>query len=810
MAELSRPSPARLIVLTDPAELDPHATPPNSEGEPTPDPAPPEGEPVRETPPTPELILEDEEPSPEAPEEEGLAGEEPDESDEEVDGLALAPASVRPALEQRGFRELSKVQLAVVAADGASRDLQISSQTGSGKTVALGFAMADVLAQAGPHAGRGDGPTALVLVPTRELAGQVGRELEWLYAGLQGVRVTVVTGGTNVGFEVRRLAKGPRVVVGTPGRVLDHVTSGALDLSDLKEVVLDEADQMLDLGFRDELEAILDATPTERRTHLVSATFSRGILQIAEQYQKDPLHIEGTRLGEANADIEHLAFLVREQDRYAALLNLLLLQDDKSVLVFVNTRADATDIAEALSRDGFTSVPLSGELAQSQRTRTLESFRAGAVRVLVATDVAARGLDIPDVGVVLHAATPRDAETYTHRSGRTGRAGSKGRCLLMVPTRRERHVRRLLSEARVESSWRDIPTAERVLAALEERERVRLLEAVETKADPGTRPLELADELLGGRDPREVVARLLGLVPSPLRCQPLQLEVPQPWSRKKHKDGKWQRRDDRYGRRDDRGGSQKSYGRSYDDRDDRRYGSRQSYGDDRRSNDRPWESQRDDRGPRRDRQHDEGGHRGYDDRRQTHRSGRDHAGRDHHGRERYGRDRYDQGRPDNRPDNRSYERGPRQDDRPRHGSRERDRGFQDDGPRPERPYSRNFERKDDRGGHRGYDRDDRQRGYEDRRHGRNDRRPARGDRGPESGFQRYEVNWGGRDGANPRRVLAMVCRRGGCQGRDVGAIRIDANATTFEVSERIAREFEDRVRTPDPRDPHLKIRRARR
>jgi len=411
-------------------------------------------------------------------------------------------------MRRQGFTELTSVQRTVLETLVEGRDLLISSQTGSGKTVAIGFALADELIAAGPGR-RGAGPSVVIITPTRELAAQVQRELGWLFADVQGVSVAVVTGGTSIATERRQLARGPRVVVGTPGRMLDHIKKGALDCQRVCAVVLDEADQMLDMGFREELEGIIEVTPHERRTHLVSATFPAGIRRLAERYQRDPLHIEGTRLGAANLDIAHVAHVVREQDRYAALVNLLLLTGDKRTLVFVNTRAAAAEVAESLFSDGFSAQPLSGELAQSQRTRTLAAFRSGSVKVLVATDVASRGLDIPDVGTVVHAGPPEDSEAYVHRSGRTGRAGRKGRCVLLVTPRSRRFVQRILNEARVDAHWCDIPTAAQVRQQLAAGERERVAEVIDDRTEIGPEHVAHAEELLLGRDPVDVIAALL-------------------------------------------------------------------------------------------------------------------------------------------------------------------------------------------------------------------------------------------------------------------------------------------------------------
>jgi ATP-dependent RNA helicase DeaD len=438
--------------------------------------------------------------------------------------FAAVPARLRAALEARGFDRLTDVQRAVLDADVKGRDLQISSQTGSGKTVALGFVLSPPL----EDEPRGRGPEALIIVPTRELAGQVSDELRWLVAALPGVRVTSVTGGTPLHRDRQVLARKPRVLVGTPGRLLDHVRSGLLDLSDVRDLVLDEADQMLDMGFREELEGILDATPTTRRTHMVSATFPEGIQRLAGRYQREPVSIEGTPLGDANADIEHEGHIVRMHERYSALVNLLLQADGERTLVFVERRSDALEVAERLEGDGFAALPLSGELAQSQRERTLAAFRAGKVSVLVATDVAARGLDVPDVATVIHTSPPMDAEVYTHRSGRTGRAGKRGRSVLLASAGRRRRVESLMREAGIELRWAPVPDADKIRAQLAERDRATLKSDLEQAlaANPSEAHMVLAADLLSNRDAPAVVAALLARLQPDRKVEPRHIAPP--------------------------------------------------------------------------------------------------------------------------------------------------------------------------------------------------------------------------------------------------------------------------------------------
>jgi ATP-dependent RNA helicase DeaD len=442
----------------------------------------------------------------------------------DVDPFGDVPSSVCKALKERGFTELTSVQRAVLDTEVEGHDLQISSQTGSGKTVALGFVLAPKLA-----AERGGkGPDALIIVPTRELATQVCNELTWLMADLDGVRLASVTGGTPLYRDREILSRRPRLLVGTPGRLLDHVRNGVLDLTSVSELVLDEADQMLDMGFREELEGILDATPEERRTHLVSATFPRGIQQLAARYQRDAVSIEGTRLGDANQDIEHEGYLVNARDRYDALVNLLLFADDDRTLVFVERRAEAVQVAERLEADGFDALPLSGELAQVQRARTMDAFRRGKVKVLVATDVAARGLDVPDVGTVIHTAPCIDGQVYTHRSGRTGRAGQRGRSVLLAPPNRRYKVTRMLDEARVELKWPPLPKAAEIKKKVNARAYEKLREELDAALAEGSsdRHLAQAGSLLTGSEPEALVAALLARLEPKRRAQPKDLNVP--------------------------------------------------------------------------------------------------------------------------------------------------------------------------------------------------------------------------------------------------------------------------------------------
>ena len=308
-----------------------------------------------------------------------------------------------------------------------------------------------------------------MIAPTRELALQVSRELEWLYADA-GARVTTCVGGMDPRAERRDLQAGTHDVVGTPGRLRDHIERGALDLSALKAVVLDEADEMLDLGFREDLEEILDSTPTERRTLLFSATIAKEIATLARRYQRDAVRIDTLRRDEAHGDIEYRAVRVAPNEVENAVVNLLRYFESPGALVFCNTRERVRHLHGALRERGFSAVALSGEMTQKERSDALQALRDGHARACVATwTSAARGLDLPDLGLVIHAELPVNKAGLLHRSGRTGRAGKKGTSVLVVPYNKRRFAERLLDSASIDAGWSGPPLADEIRAKDQQR-----------------------------------------------------------------------------------------------------------------------------------------------------------------------------------------------------------------------------------------------------------------------------------------------------------------------------------------------------
>jgi ATP-dependent RNA helicase DeaD len=414
----------------------------------------------------------------------------------------LNPA-LRRALDEQGYAEPTPVQAAVLAVSD-DRDLLVSAQTGSGKTVAFGLALAQTLLGSAERFGPAGPPVALIIAPTRELALQVQRELAWLY-GHAGAKVVSCVGGMDPRRESRELAAGCHFAVATPGRLKDHLERGNFDASALSAVVLDEADEMLDLGFREDLEFILDSAPKERRTLMFSATLPREITALARKFQNNAERIDTTSKTESHGDIEYRAIRVAPNDIDHALVNLLRWYEAPGALVFCATREAVRRLHMVLVERGFAAVALSGELSQNERTHALQALRDGRARVCVATDVAARGLDLPDLGLVIHADLPASRETLTHRSGRTGRAGKKGVSVVLVSYTRRRKAELLLASANVVAEWAGPPTADEIRA----RDQERLLSDGVFAEEPADGDAALAAKMLSERTAEEIAGALI-------------------------------------------------------------------------------------------------------------------------------------------------------------------------------------------------------------------------------------------------------------------------------------------------------------
>lgn len=411
---------------------------------------------------------------------------------------------IAEALASREYDKPTAVQAAVLEPETEGRDLIVSAQTGSGKTVAFGLAMAPELLEDSGRFPFLVEPLALIIAPTRELALQVSRELAWLYAPA-GAQIATCVGGMDASKERRTLRRGAHVIVGTPGRLRDHLERGALDLSKLRAAVLDEADEMLDMGFREDLEEILDATGEGRRTLLFSATIPKPIVALAKRYQTDALRISTVGEDRGHGDIAYQAITVAPADTENAVVNLLRFHEAESAMLFCATRESVRRLHASLVDRGFSAVALSGEHTQSERNQAMQALRDRRARVCVATDVAARGLDLPTLSLVIHVEIPRDAETLQHRSGRTGRAGKKGTAVLIVPYQRRKRIESMLRGAKINAEWKDAPSRAEIRKNDAQRLMEKLLEPVEIDDDDR----DLAGQLIAQRSAEDIAAMLV-------------------------------------------------------------------------------------------------------------------------------------------------------------------------------------------------------------------------------------------------------------------------------------------------------------
>ncbi|PHS22342.1 MAG: ATP-dependent RNA helicase [Robiginitomaculum sp.] len=411
--------------------------------------------------------------------------------------------NVRPALAAtltaRGYTVLTPVQEAVLAPGLDVVDLLVSAQTGSGKTVAFGLALAPTLLGESNSFAPTKAPLAVVIAPTRELALQVKRELEWLYKDT-GARLATCVGGMDMRDERKVLGRGVHIVVGTPGRLCDHIKRGSLDMRMLKAIVLDEADEMLKMGFREELELILTAAPEDRRTLMFSATVPKTIIGMTKKYQKNAVRINPVAQAKQHLDIAYRALNVAKTDQENAIINVLRYYDAKNAIVFCDTRVAVNRMTSRFNNRGLSVVSLSGELSQNERSHALQSLRDGRAKVCIATDVASRGLDLPDLELVIHATMPKNAEGLLHRSGRTGRAGRKGVSVLIVPHAGRKRVERLFSAARIKAEWAAPPSADEVLG----RDDERLLEKLALSEPTAANEREIVEKLLAAHTPEQI------------------------------------------------------------------------------------------------------------------------------------------------------------------------------------------------------------------------------------------------------------------------------------------------------------------
>lgn len=413
-------------------------------------------------------------------------------------------ASILSRLEAIGFATPTPIQSAIIPRMHAHVDVLAQSQTGSGKTAAFALPILDSIA-ARPRGGI----QALVLAPTRELALQVSEAIHD-YGMELGVSVLAVYGGAPYGPQKYALKRGVDVVVGTPGRLLDLMRREYIDLGEVRTVVLDEADEMLSMGFIEDIEAILSATPAERQTTLFSATLPSSVRVLARKYMRDPEVVTIEQEQMTVATIEQRYYLVNEADKTAAITRLFEIEPMSSVIIFTRTRASTGDLAAELTKRGFPAEPLNGDLTQDARERVLNRFRGSTSMVLVATDVAARGLDVDDISHVINYDLPEEVELYVHRVGRTARAGRSGVAISLVTPREKGRIRQIENYTRQKITRAMIPTEEEIIHHRESQLVGRL--EVWLKRDRFLREREMVSELVElGYDPMTIAAAALKL-----------------------------------------------------------------------------------------------------------------------------------------------------------------------------------------------------------------------------------------------------------------------------------------------------------
>ena len=418
--------------------------------------------------------------------------------------MGLSPDTLK-SVQALGFETATPIQKkAIPILLEGQRDFVGLASTGTGKTAAFGLPLLERIDPGQPV------PQGVILCPTRELCLQIASDLQKFSRHRNILRVAAVYGGSPIVGQIRDLKRGAQIIVATPGRLLDLIERRAARLDQVSMVVLDEADEMLNMGFKEELDKILGKMPEERVTWLFSATMDRGVARIAKNYQNDPVEISVGGRNESAANIEHLCFMVHEKDRYAALKRILDFLPEIYGLVFCRTRAETQQVAEKLMADGYSAEALHGDLSQAQRDTVMRKFRQKTITILVATDVAARGIDVDDITHVVHYKLSDEIAAYTHRSGRTARAGKSGVSIALINMHERRRIAELERRNNIKISLEKIPDGR----AICENQLIALLNKV---IDPPANEAEieeylpLAYEALCHLDKKEIIKRFVSV-----------------------------------------------------------------------------------------------------------------------------------------------------------------------------------------------------------------------------------------------------------------------------------------------------------
>ncbi len=364
------------------------------------------------------------------------------------------------SIREMGFEEPTPIQISTIPLIMNGRDILGQAQTGTGKTAAFGIPIVE------KNNNKSKKPYAIVLEPTRELAVQVAQEIYKIGKHRKN-KVLPVYGGTSINRQIKTLQLGVNIIVGTPGRIIDLMNRKALSLSDIKIAVLDEADEMLDMGFIDDIQTILSVTPSDRQTLLFSATIPQPVMNIAKRYMNNPEKILINKSDVVIPKIRQIFFEVKEENKIDALSRLLDVEDPELAIVFCHTKREVDDVSMKLNNLGYNAGAIHGDFTQAKRDEVMQKFRGGMLDILVATDVAARGLDIQNVTHVINYGIPQNPDSYVHRIGRTGRAGKSGIAITLITQREYRHLRQIEKNARTIINKRKLPTKEDVVKAKE-------------------------------------------------------------------------------------------------------------------------------------------------------------------------------------------------------------------------------------------------------------------------------------------------------------------------------------------------------
>lgn len=372
------------------------------------------------------------------------------------EGLGI-DAKLIQATDDLGFVNPTPIQeKAIPVLLSGTTDFVGLAQTGTGKTAAFGLPLLQLVSAEAKF------PQALIVCPTRELCMQIVKEIELFKKHMRGISVVAVYGGTSISMQIRDLKRGVQIVVATPGRLIDLIERKAIDLEQIKYVVLDEADEMLNMGFRDDIEFILKNTPKRESTWLFSATMPPEVKQVSKRYMKSPIEVTVGKVNTGNVNIDHQFYVASAQHRYETLKRIIDFNPGMYGLIFTRTKLDAQEVAERLTREGYDIDALHGDLTQGQRDKVMGQFRDKTLQLLIATDVAARGIDVKEITHVINFELPDDVEVYTHRSGRTGRAGSQGICMSIVHSRETFKLRQIEKMVQQPFHKLDIPTGKDV------------------------------------------------------------------------------------------------------------------------------------------------------------------------------------------------------------------------------------------------------------------------------------------------------------------------------------------------------------